>query len=97
MDLPLHTCVYVSSHIGVQAGGLFVDLEVERFLTRLLTEAGVEEEDVKEYVYAGLEDFEAGAKKEFAAPDTTHFINLHDTRFNKPHLGIRRGRMSLSG
>ncbi|KAF8603201.1 hypothetical protein BDV93DRAFT_493856 [Ceratobasidium sp. AG-I] len=81
----------------VQAGGVLVDLECRWYLTKLLRSAGLDEEDVKEYVDAGVKDFELTTKKEFNSPETTHYINFRDTKLTEPGLGIRRGRMALDG
>lgn len=74
-----------------------MDMECERYLKNILTKAGIAEEDVMEYVAAGVEDFESVVKKEFVSPDTAHHISFHDNGFKQSELGIRRGRMSLKG
>lgn len=78
-------------------GGVFVDLECEKYFKNLLTKARIDEQHIEEYVAAAVEDFESIAKKEFASPDTAHHINLHDNGLKQAELGIRRGRMSLKG
>ncbi|ELU37938.1 hypothetical protein AG1IA_08033 [Rhizoctonia solani AG-1 IA] len=84
-------------HIGIQAGGVFVDIECEKYLTKLLSVAHLDEEDIREYLGNGLRDFEAGAKQEFGSADGAHYINFNDSRFSKETIGIKRGRMSLKG
>lgn len=81
----------------IQMGGVFVDLECEKYFKNLLTKARIDEQHIEEYVAAAVEDFESIAKKEFASPDTAHHINLHDNGLKQAELGIRRGRMSLKG
>lgn len=82
---------------GIQTGGVFIDRECERHLINVLSKAGIAEEDIKVYVPAGMEEFEAAVKKEFVSPDTAHHISFHDNGFKQAELGIRRGRMSLEG
>ncbi|KAJ1310673.1 hypothetical protein OPQ81_009200 [Rhizoctonia solani] len=81
----------------IQAGGVFVDLECERYLTKMLSVAGLEEEDLKYYLAHGLQNFEAGAKQEFDSADGTHYIDFNDRQFSKEIIGIKRGRMVLKG
>ncbi|KAF8707544.1 ATP binding, partial [Rhizoctonia solani] len=81
----------------IQAGGVFVDIECEKYLTKLLSVAHLDEEDIREYLGNGLRDFEAGAKQEFGSADGAHYINFNDSRFSKETIGIKRGRMSLKG
>ncbi|CAE6336881.1 unnamed protein product [Rhizoctonia solani] len=81
----------------IQAGGVFVDIECEKYLTKLLSVANLNEEDLQEYLANGLRDFEAGAKQEFGSADGTHYINFNDPRFSKETIGIKRGRMALKG
>lgn len=83
--------------IGIQAGGVLVDLECERYLTKLLTNAGLDPDDVKEYTGAGVQDFESTSKAEFDLPDSTYYISFRDSKLAIPKLGIRRGRMALDG
>ncbi|CUA75815.1 ER membrane protein complex subunit 1 [Rhizoctonia solani] len=81
----------------IQAGGVFVDLEWERYLNKLLSIAGLEEEDVKDYLDSGLRDFESRAKQEFESPDSTYYIDFNDRQFSKEMIGIKKGRMTLKG
>lgn len=62
-----------------------------------MSKAGITEEDVNTYVAAGVEDFEAAAKKEFVSPETAHHVSFHDNSLKQLELGIRRGRMALKG
>jgi hypothetical protein len=87
----------VTLHAGIQAGGVFVDIECEKYLAKLLSVANLNEEDLQEYLANGLRDFEAGAKQEFGSADGTHYINFNDPRFSKETIGIKRGRMALKG
>lgn len=86
-----------SSFLGVQTGGLQVDLAFERYLRGLLGNAGIDQDDLDAYIEAGVKDFESTAKKELDSLDATHYINFYDSKFNAPKLGIRRGRMELKG
>jgi hypothetical protein len=66
-------------------------------LRTLLTNADLEEEDIEEYLAAGVKDFESTAKQEFNSPETVHYINFRDTQFTDTELSIRRGRMTVQG
>lgn len=59
--------------------------------------AGLDEEDVKEYVDAAVKEFELTTKKEFHLPEATHYVNFRDTKLTVSNLGIRRGRMAIDG
>ncbi|EUC65714.1 heat shock 70 kDa protein 12A [Rhizoctonia solani AG-3 Rhs1AP] len=81
----------------IQAGGVFVDLEWERYLNRLLSIAGLSGEDLKDYLNNGIRDFEARAKQEFESADVTHQVDFDDRQFTKEMIGIKKGRMALKG
>lgn len=80
---------------GVPAGGILVDLECRRYLTKLLANANLDPQDVEEYVGAGVQDFEQTTKKEFDSPEVTHYISFCNSRLTLSQLRIRRGRMVL--
>lgn len=86
-----------SSALGIQTGGVFVDTECEKYLNTILRKANIGEEDAKEYVAAGVEDFEVVAKREFVSPDAQHHVSFHDNGLKLAELGIRRGRMAIKG
>ncbi|CAE6539073.1 unnamed protein product [Rhizoctonia solani] len=81
----------------VQAGAIFVDLEAERHLQRTLSSIELGEDEVKDYTKAGMKDFEAGAKRSFQDESAGQNITVGSSRFNNSSIGIRRGRMALSG
>ncbi|KAF8603212.1 hypothetical protein BDV93DRAFT_544894 [Ceratobasidium sp. AG-I] len=81
----------------VQAGGVLVDLECKRYLTKLLANVDLDPEDAKEYINAGVQDFEQTTKKEFNSPEATHYISFRDNKLTVAKMGIRRGRMALEG
>ncbi|CAE6537653.1 unnamed protein product [Rhizoctonia solani] len=81
----------------VQAGAIFVDFEVEKFLRRTLTGAGLSSDDVMEYTKEGVKDFEGFAKRAFRDETAEHSISIAGARFNNTSIRIRRGRMTLSG
>ncbi|KAL5632455.1 hypothetical protein ACGC1H_005424 [Rhizoctonia solani] len=81
----------------VQAGAIFVDLEAERHLKRILSSIGLSDDEVKEYTKAGLKDFEAGAKRGFQDEETEQHITVASSRFNNSSIRARRGRLTLSG
>ncbi|CAE6466461.1 unnamed protein product [Rhizoctonia solani] len=81
----------------IQAGGVFVDLEWEKYLTRLLNVAGLDEEDLRDYLDNGLRNFEEIAKQEFDSADRIHYVDFNDRQFSKEMIGIKKGRMALKG
>ena len=87
----------LTSRAGIQAGGVFVDVECEKYLTKLLSVAGLDEEDLKDYLDSGLRDFESRAKQEFDSADGVHYIDFNDRQFTKEMIGVRKGRMALKG
>lgn len=83
--------------IGVQAGAIFVDFEAERYLRRTLAQAGLPKSDVDEYTKAGVQEFEAHAKRTFHDKTAECYVVIAHSRFNNNSIGTRRGRMSLPG
>ncbi|KAG8731399.1 hypothetical protein FRC11_004265, partial [Ceratobasidium sp. 423] len=81
----------------VQAGAIFVDAEVEKFLRKTLASAGLPPDDVAEYTKTGAEDFECHAKRVFKDEMDEQWIQVSHSRFNNPTIRARRGRMSLPG
>ncbi|KAG8744263.1 hypothetical protein FRC11_013538, partial [Ceratobasidium sp. 423] len=81
----------------VQAGAIFVDTEVEKYLGRTLTDAGVSPEDVEGYTRTGVKDFEGFAKRAFCDETAEYSVLLSHSRFNNHEIRMRRGRMALSG
>ncbi|CAE6466508.1 unnamed protein product [Rhizoctonia solani] len=81
----------------VQAGAIFVDLEAERYLHRILSGIGLGDDEVKEYTKAGMKNFEAGAKRGFQDEETEQHITVASSRFNNSTIRARRGRLTLSG
>ncbi|KAH7330579.1 hypothetical protein B0J17DRAFT_580271 [Rhizoctonia solani] len=79
----------------IQAGGVFVDLEWEKYLTKMLSVAKLDEEDLRDYLDSGLRDFEALAKQEFDSTDRLYYIDFNDRQFTKEMIGIKKGRMAL--
>ncbi|CAE6537656.1 unnamed protein product [Rhizoctonia solani] len=86
------------SSVCIQTGGRFVDLEVEKFLHRTLTSAGLNPDDVADYTKIGVKSFGDFAKLGFQDERGDQSIQItHNTRFNNPAIKTRRGRMTLSG
>ncbi|CAE6432312.1 unnamed protein product [Rhizoctonia solani] len=81
----------------VQAGAIFVDFEVEKFLQRSLADAGLDQVQVADYVKAGVKDFEYHAKRAFNGRTDGQSITVTGFHFNNPAIGVRRGRMTISG
>ncbi|CAE6368533.1 unnamed protein product [Rhizoctonia solani] len=81
----------------VQAGAIFVDFEIEKFLHKTLTSVGLSSDDVKDYTKAGVKDFESFAKRAFKDETAEQSVAVAHTRFNNASIRARRGRMTLSG
>ncbi len=87
-----------SDSVGIQAGGIFVNVAVEKYLRQVL-QSGVRmsSQDLEESVTKGVADFEMNAKKAFQVATPRTVIDLNAGRLTVEHLGIRRGRISLDG
>ncbi|CAE6374609.1 unnamed protein product [Rhizoctonia solani] len=81
----------------VQAGAIFVDFEIEKFLHKTLASVGLSSDDIKDYTKAGVKDFESFAKRAFKDEATEQSVAVAHTRFNNASIRARRGRMTLSG
>ena len=83
-------------HIGVQAGGIFVNKEAIRHLRRILTEAQIPEDDVEAWLRFSEEEFERSLKMEFPRPVGRHTITIDRGSYNNHAVGIKNGRLSLT-
>ncbi|ELU36973.1 hypothetical protein AG1IA_08996 [Rhizoctonia solani AG-1 IA] len=89
--------VYQNATTGVQAGAIFIDFEMERYLKSVLTKAELDPEDVEIYTKTGVKDFETFAKRVFRDEKTEHSILLAHSRFSNTAIRTRRGRMTVPG
>ncbi|CAE6499636.1 unnamed protein product [Rhizoctonia solani] len=81
----------------VQAGAIFVDLQAEGYLRRILQVGGLNQDDIVEYTSAGVKDFESGAKRVFKDEISDQSVVIAHTRFNYAAIRARRGRITLPG
>ncbi|CAE7162684.1 unnamed protein product [Rhizoctonia solani] len=81
----------------VQAGAIFVDFEMEKYLESTLAKAELDPEDVEFYTKTGLKDFESYAKKNFRSKAVEYAVMVADSRFSNPAIHVRRGRMMVPG
>ncbi|QRW20299.1 hypothetical protein RhiXN_09274 [Rhizoctonia solani] len=81
----------------VQAGAIFIDFEMERYLKSVLTKAELDPEDIEIYTKTGVKDFETFAKRVFRDEKTEHSILLAHSRFSNTTISTRRGRMTVPG
>ncbi|CAE6416417.1 unnamed protein product [Rhizoctonia solani] len=81
----------------IQAGSIFVDLEVQNFLRWTLESAGLSPDKINEYTGAGIDDFISHAKCMFQDESTDCKIRIAHNGFNNPTIRVRRGHMTLSG
>jgi hypothetical protein len=82
---------------GVQAGAIFIDAEMERYLRNALTNAQLPADDIKEYTKEGVKDFEGFSKRTFRDTEADYSITIAHSRLNNPAIRTRRGRMNLPG
>ncbi|CAE6412751.1 unnamed protein product [Rhizoctonia solani] len=81
----------------VQAGAIFVDYEMEKYLENTLQKAELDAEDIEFYTKTGVKDFESYAKRTFRSKTAEYTVLVADSRFNKPKIETRRGRMIVHG
>ncbi|KAF8606754.1 hypothetical protein BDV93DRAFT_468345 [Ceratobasidium sp. AG-I] len=81
----------------VQAGAVFVDLECEKYLGRVLNTLGLPEDDRTDFLKKGIKDFEGTAKKAFQEIETQHRVDLGAGRLSRPEANIKRGTITLDG
>ncbi|KAH7336870.1 hypothetical protein B0J17DRAFT_718784 [Rhizoctonia solani] len=81
----------------VQAGAVYVDFEADKYLRRILADAGLDSDDITEYTKAGVEDFEGFAKRVFEDEASEQPVAIAHNRFNNTAIGARRGRITLPG
>ncbi|KAF8593580.1 hypothetical protein BDV93DRAFT_612189 [Ceratobasidium sp. AG-I] len=81
----------------IQAGGIFVNLEWEKHLGRVLKTLGLPEEDQTDMLNYGIKDFENVTKKAFHEIDLQYRVDLGFGRLSRPEVGIKRGAITLDG
>ncbi|KAF8594079.1 hypothetical protein BDV93DRAFT_612002 [Ceratobasidium sp. AG-I] len=79
----------------IQAGGIFVDAAVEKYLCNVFRNTKLSPEDVDEYTRSGVKDFESFTKRTFCDPEGEYKVMIAGTRFHNAATGTRR--MDLSG
>jgi hypothetical protein len=85
------------SHLGVQAGGVSVDAEFQKYLFSVLNQLGLSEDQRNECMRIGCRDFEENVKKAFDGTGHEFRINLGGGRtMNHPNLRISRGKLTLN-
>ena len=86
-------------NLGIQAGGIFVDMLAENHirlvLAQLSAQVPLEEEVVDDIVKQGRFDFENGLKRTFKGPTQDGFIRTSSHLFLLPDL--KRGRLRVHG
>ncbi|EUC60269.1 heat shock 70 kDa protein 12A, putative [Rhizoctonia solani AG-3 Rhs1AP] len=81
----------------VQAGAIFVDYEMQKYLESTLRKAELDAADVEFYTKTGVKDFESYAKRTFRSKTAEYAVLVADSRFNKSEIKTRRGRMTVPG
>ncbi|CAE6447421.1 unnamed protein product [Rhizoctonia solani] len=81
----------------VQAGAIFVDLEMKNYLETTLAKAELDPEDVEFYTKTGVKDFESYTKRNFRNKSAECTVIVAGSRFNNPAIKTRRGQMTIPG
>ncbi|KAG8783944.1 hypothetical protein FRC12_019178 [Ceratobasidium sp. 428] len=81
----------------VQAGAIFVDAAMEKYLESVLKNASLGREDIQDYTARGVKDFESVAKRNFRDVAEDKMIEIAGPRFNNTSIRARRGRMTIPG
>ncbi|GAB1520878.1 hypothetical protein RhiTH_003967 [Rhizoctonia solani] len=79
----------------IQAGGLYVDDAVQKYLGDTLTRAGIDPEDIEEYVEEGVKDFEKFPKRLFSDGSDSLKLKLGDKALTNSEINVRRGVMTV--
>jgi hypothetical protein len=85
-----------SMQIGVQAGGIFVNLEALRHLRLKFIEAQIPEDEMEWWLHAAEKEFERTLKIEFPRPIGRHTIMVNRASYNNRAVGIQNGRLLLT-
>ncbi|KAF8305224.1 uncharacterized protein EI90DRAFT_3001470 [Cantharellus anzutake] len=83
----------------IQAGGIFVNKAAEEYFHRVFSnpEANLPPDESRDFVKKAIDDFETTAKKAFKDITTKGSVDIGQTRYTNPAVGVKRGRMTLDG
>jgi hypothetical protein len=82
----------------VQAGAIFIDQMAREYFRGIFQDTlGLEGEDLKEHLSDAVASFESETKKSFKDSKGEKSIKVGGYKFNNAKLGIKRGKMVLSG
>ncbi|CAE6491524.1 unnamed protein product [Rhizoctonia solani] len=79
----------------VQAGGVSIDNQFQRYLSLVLNQLDLPEDQKNESVRCASRDFEECVKKAFDGTGADYRIDLGAGRLGNDKLGIKRGRLTL--
>jgi hypothetical protein len=91
---PLPTSLYSHSNIAVATGACSVDKEFREFLEHKLSKLQLSQDDINEYVAAGMLDF-VPQRRRFSPTTAATRIDLHDRRLHNPAAGLFKGTFDL--
>ncbi|KAF8337474.1 uncharacterized protein EI90DRAFT_3043110 [Cantharellus anzutake] len=82
-----------------QAGGIFVNKAAEDYFHRVFSDPGayLRPDEIKDFVKHAIDDFEATVKKAFKDVSSKGSLDIGQSRYTNPALGVKRGRMTLDG
>ncbi|CAE6485294.1 unnamed protein product [Rhizoctonia solani] len=87
-----------ADHSGIQTGSKAIDRELEQYLRRAFTDAGLPNDSTEEYTKNAVQDFEKTTKYRFSDTNVDYRINLGNARYlTDSTLRVRRGTMTLPG
>ncbi|KDN40991.1 hypothetical protein RSAG8_07697, partial [Rhizoctonia solani AG-8 WAC10335] len=82
----------------IQAGGIYVDAAVRKYLERNLTEAKLSNEAVKEYTHTGVNVFEESPKRLYDGSENLKIrIGSFGLGFQTSEVKVYRGLMTIPG
>ena len=82
---------------GIQAGGIFVDQSAAEYFRKKFYDAGLNPDEVSEYLKTATHKFNTEVKLSFEDQSGDHLIALADRHASNPLLGLERGYVTLSG
>jgi len=93
-SLSLPTSLYSHSNIAIATSACSVDKEFREFLERKLSKLQLSQDDINEYVAAGMLDF-VPQRRRFSPTTAATRIDLRDRRFHNPAAGLFKGTFDL--
>ncbi|KAG8728809.1 hypothetical protein FRC11_010140, partial [Ceratobasidium sp. 423] len=81
----------------LEGGASLIDIEAEKYIRQVVSDAGMSTEDVDTFTRGGIEDFKNHVKFTFSDETKEYLVQISNARFNNSALNAHRGRMALPG